>query len=161
MVDSMKSYKVTQNQINIIRDALVRYLKYVDDCCMEYADYFHDMNTTNELYKKNPQHFFDDNGIDQDKFFEDYREYLLIPIAKKILEEVENIHTNIIGIFINPQDDITYPVKSHDWLINFRDFCFDNNGNFLSIEKQNDKLAKYSHFDASTKKPKTFATQNK
>lgn len=50
----MKSYKVTQKQIDIIRDALERYLKYVDECCMEYVDYFKDMNTTNELYKKNP-----------------------------------------------------------------------------------------------------------
>ena len=108
---------------------------------MEYVDYFKDMNTTNELYKKNPQHFFDDNGIDQDKFFKDYKEYQLIPIAEKVLEEVENIHTNVIGIFINPQDDITYPVKSHDWLIDFRDFCFDDNGNFLLVEKQNNSPA--------------------
>jgi hypothetical protein len=27
----MKSYKVTQKQIDIIRDALERYLKYVDE----------------------------------------------------------------------------------------------------------------------------------
>lgn len=118
------------------------------------------MNTTNELYKKNPHHFFEDNGIDQDKFINDYREYQLVPIAEKVLEEVENIHTNIIGIFIRPQDDIAYPIKTHEWLSYFRRFCFDDNGKFLSIDKQNEKLAKYRHFDASTRKPKTYATQN-
>lgn len=161
MVDNMKSYKVTQKQINIIKEALQRYLKYVNGCCMEYVDYFKDMNATNELYKKNPEHFFDDNGIDKDRFFKDYKEYQLFPIAKKVLEEVENIHTNIICIFINPQDDITYPIKSHEWLIKFRDFCFDEDGNFLSLEDQNGKLAKYPHFDAGTRKPKTFAIQGK
>lgn len=157
----MKSYKVTQKQIDNIRNGLERYLKYVNECCMKYVEYFKDMNATNELYKKNPQHFFDDNGIDQDKFFKDYREYQLIPIAKKVLEEVENIHTNIISIFINPQDDVTYPSKVSEWLCKFKDFCFDDNGNFLSLEMQNEKLSKYIHFDASTKKPKTFATQIK
>lgn len=157
----MKSYKITQKQIDIIKAALQRYLNYVNGCCMEYVDYFKDMNATNELYKKNPQYFFEDNGIDKDKFFRDYKEYQLIPIAEKVLEEVENIHTNVIGIFIYPQDDITYPVKSHEWLIDFKNFCFDNDGKFLSLEKQNEKLAKYPHFDASTRKPKTFVTQSK
>lgn len=155
----MKSYKVTQKQIDIIKSAIERYLKYADECCMEYVDYFKDMTHTNELYMKNPQHFFEDNGIDQDKFFKDYGVYKLLPIAKKVLEEVENIHTNIISIFINPQDDITYPAKSHEWLVDFRRFCFDDNENFLSLEAQNEKLSNYVHFDASTKKPKTFATQ--
>lgn len=126
---------------------------------MEYVDYFKNMNVTNELYKKNPQHFFEDNGIDKDKFFVDYRQCQLIPIAKKVLEEVENIHTNVIGIFVNPQDDITYPIEIHEWLYDFKRFCFDDNGNFLSLEAQNEKLAKYPHFDASTRKPKTFTTQ--
>ena len=157
----MKSYKVTQKQVDIIKEALQRYLNYVNDFCMEYVDYFKDMDATNELYKKNPQHFFDDNGIDKDKFFRDYKEYKLIPIAEKTLKEVENIHTNVICIFINPQDEIVYPGKVHHWLYDFRHFCFDENGNFLSIEMQNENLAKYTHFDASTKKPKTFATQNK
>lgn len=158
---NMKSHKVTRKQVDIIKAALQRYLSYVNEFCMEYVDYFKDMNATNELYKKNPQYFFSDNGIDQNKFFKDYREYQLVPIAEKVLEEVENIHTNIIGVFINPQDDITYPVKTHEWLIDFRKFCFDENGNFLSIDMQNEKLAKYPHFDASTRKPKTYATQYK
>lgn len=161
MIDSMKSYKVTQRQIDIIKKALQRYLNYVNECCMEYVVYFKDMNVTNELYKKNSQHFFEDNGIDKDRFFKDYKEYQLLPIAEKVLEEVENIHTNVIGIFINPQDDITYPVKSQEWLYDFKNFCFDDDGNFLSLEKQNEKLAKYPHFDASTRQPKTFATQSK
>lgn len=155
----MKSYKVTQKQIDIIKDALERYLKYVDKYCMKYVDYFKDMTATNELYKKDPEHFFDNNGIDENKFYEDYREYQLVPIAERVLNEVETIHTNIICIFIDPQDDVVYPAKTHKWLYDFKYFCFDENGNFLSIDKQNDKLAKYPHFDASTKNPKTFAIQ--
>lgn len=157
----MKSYKVTQKQIDNIRNGLERYLKYANEFCMEYVEYFKDMNVTNELYKKNPQHFFEDNGIDSDKFFNDYREYQLVPIAKKVLGEVENIHTNIISIFINPQDDVIYPAKVSEWLCKFKDFCFDKYGNFLSLKMQNEKLSKYPHFDASTRNPKTFATQTK
>lgn len=162
MVDNMKSYKVTKSQIDIINDALERYLKYVDECCIEYADFFKDMNATNELYKKNLQHFFNDNGIDQDKFFRDYEEYQLALIAKKVLEEVENIHTNVISIFIDPSvDKIKYPINIHHWVFNFKRFCFDDDGNFLSLEMQNQKLVRYPYYDASTKKPKTFATQGK
>lgn len=162
MVIDMKSYKVTQNQIDAIRKALQRYLNYVNEFCMEYADYFKDMDATNELYKNNPQHFFDHNGIDKDKFFRDYDEYKLIHIAEKVLKEIENIHTNVICIFIDPPiTKTTYPANTRHWLYDFKNFCFDNNGSFLSIEKQNEKLAQYPHFDASTKKPKTYATQNK
>ena len=156
----MKLYKITQKQIDTIREALQRYLDYVNDWCMDYADYFKDMNATNELYQKNPEFFFDDNGIDKDKFFKEWKDYQLFPFAEKVLKEVENIHTNIIGIFIDPQDAIVYPVKAQHWIYTFKAFCFDNDGNFLSVEKQNEKLAKYPHFDASTRKPKTFATQN-
>ncbi|MDE6052727.1 MAG: hypothetical protein K2G55_02975, partial [Lachnospiraceae bacterium] len=162
MVDNMKSYKISQKQIDTIKEALQRYLIYVNKFCMEYADYFNDMDATNELYKKNPAHFFDANGIDAEKFFKDYQEYKLIPIAEKTLKEIENIHTNVIGIFIDPQVNGTvYPSGVHRWLYDFRDYCFDANGNFLSVEKQNKMLAKYPHFDASTKRPKTFITQNK
>lgn len=160
----MKSYKITKKQIDAIKNGLARYIKYVNEFCTEYANYYSDMEKTNKLYKKNPETFFVSNGIDEKKFFDDYRYYQYLPIAEKILVEVENIHTNIIGLFIDPPtDETTYPIKVQDWLYDFQFFCFDdtyNPDNFLSLEKQNERLAKYPHFNASTKRPKTFRTQN-
>lgn len=159
----MKSYKITQNQIDAVRNGLERFIKFVNDFCMDYAEYFADMDKTNELYKQNPNGFFKTNNIDQKKFFDDYQDFQLLQIAEKTLKELENIHTNVIGLFINPSTDETvYPNKVREWLYNFRFFCFDdtyNEDNFLSLEKQNEKLSKYPHFDASTKRPKTFITQ--
>ncbi len=42
MVDNMKSYKISQKQIDTIKETLQRYLIYVNEFCMEYADYFND-----------------------------------------------------------------------------------------------------------------------
>lgn len=152
----MKSYKITQNQIDAIKNGLKRFIDYVNKYCMDYANYFSNMEKTNELYKKNPESFF--TSIDQKKFFDDYRYYQYLPIAEKTLEEIENIHTNVIGIFIEPPiDEMIYPNKVKEWMYHFKNFCFDDAGNFLSLEKQNERLAKYPHFNASTKRPKTYA----
>ena len=159
----MKSYKITQIQIDTIKEGLARFINYVNEYCMEYASYYSDMNKTNELYKKSPKTFFSDNGIDEKRFFADYANYQLLQIAEKTLKEIENIHTNVIGLFINPSNKKYYPNDVKHWLYDFRFFCFDdtyNPNNFLSLKKQNERLAKYPHFDASTKRPKTFRTQN-
>lgn len=159
----MKSYKITQNQMDAVRNGLERFIKFVNEFCMDYAEYFTDMDKTNELYKQNPNGFFESHNIDQKKFFDDYKDFQLLQIAEKTLQELENIHTNVIGLFINPStDETTYSNKVREWLYDFRFFCFDdtyNPDNFLSLEKQNERLAKYPHFDASTKRPKTFITQ--
>ena len=80
----MKSYKVTQKQIDTIREALQRYLDYVNDFCMGYSDYFKDMGVTNEIYKENPEYFFEKNVIDRNKFFQDWKHYQLLPIAERV-----------------------------------------------------------------------------
>ena len=159
----MKSYKITQTQIDTIKEGLARFINYVNEYCMEYKSYFSDMDKTNELYKKSPKTFFSDIGIDEKKFFDDYNYFQLLQIAQKTLDEIENIHTNVIGLFIDPSNKKYYPNDVKHWLYDFRFFCFDNTynpNNFLSLEKQNERLAKYPHFDASTKRPKTFRTQN-
>lgn len=159
----MKSYKITQTQIETIKEGLTRFINYVNEYCMEYKNYFSDMDKTNELYKENPKTFFLDNGIEEKKFFDDYANFQLLQIAQKTLDEIENIHTNVIGLFINPSDKKYYPNDVKHWLYDFRFFCFDdtyNPNNFLSLEKQNERLSKYPHFDASTKRPKTYRTQN-
>ena len=159
----MKSYKITQTQIDTIKEGITRFINYVNEYCMEYKSYFSDIDKTCELYKKNPKTFFSDNGIDENRFFDDYSNYKLLQIAEKTLDEIENIHTNVIGLFIDPSDKKYYPNDVKHWLYYFRFFCFDdtyNPNNFLSLEKQNERLAKYPHFDASTKRPKTYRTQN-
>ena len=161
----MKSYKITQEQIDTIKTGLTRFINYVNEYCMEYKEYFSDMDKTNEIYKRSPETFFDDIGTTREKFFKDYQYFQLLPIAEKTLDEIENIHTNVIGLFIEPPtNEEVYPKKVRKWLYDFRFFCFNdtyNTDNFLSLEKQNERLSRYPHFDASTKHPKTFKTQNK
>lgn len=152
----MKSYKITQTQIDTIKESLARFINYVNEYCMEYKNYFSD-----ELYKRSSKTFFSE--IDEKKFSDDYSYFQLLQIAEKTLDEIENIHTNVIGLFIDPSDKEYYPTDVKHWLYDFKFFCFDdtyNPDNFLSLEKQNEQLAKYPHFDASTKRPKTYRTQN-
>jgi hypothetical protein len=78
--------------------------------------------------------------------------------AKSVKNEVGNIHNTVIGMFINPEGD-EYPIKVREWLYDFRMFCYDNDNNLLSLEEQNNRLRKYPHFDASTKRPKCYNTQ--
>lgn len=153
----MKNYRVTQKQIEDIKMGLNKFLKYVADCCTGYKQYFDNMEEANKLYMKNPDTFFDNIGIDSKSFFEKRTYYELGKTAKIVLKNVEDIHTNIIGIFINPEGD-EYPVKVCEWLIYLRDFCFDGM-DFLPVEKQNEKLKEYVHFDASVKRPRTYKTQ--
>jgi len=156
----VKSCKITKTQLDAVKNGLERFIKYVNEFCMDYAEYFTDMDKANELYKQSPKTFFEDNGIEQKKFFDDYRFFQFLQIAEKTMQELENIHTNVIGLFINPStDSVTHPIKVKEWLCDFRFFCFDDEYNFLSLEEQNKRLAKYPHFDASTKNPKTFSTQ--
>lgn len=152
-----KNYRVTAKQIEDIKMGLNRFLKYVEDCCTEYKQYFDDMEEANRLYMNNPNTFFDNIGIYSKSFFEKRNYYELSKLAKIVLENVENIHTNIVGIFINPEGN-EYPVKVYEWLIDFREYCFDGM-DFLPVEKQNEKLKEYVHFDASTKRPRTYKTQ--
>ena len=159
----MKSYKITEKQIDAIKDGLTGFIDYVNKFCMDYVQYFSDIEETNRLYKADPENFFEANGMEQKKFFDDYYNYQLLKIAEKVLAEIENVHTNVIGIFIDPPiEEKVYPCKVKEWLYEFNYFCFDDTydpGNFLSLEEQNQQLAKYPHFDASTKRPKTYRMQ--
>lgn len=153
----MKNYKVTSKQIEDVKMGLNRFLKYAEKYCTEYKQYFEDMEETNRLYMKSPETFFEDIGTDSKLFFENKNDYELSKYAKIVLNNVENIHTNIICVFIDP-DENEYPVKVREWLYHLRDFCFDDM-EFLPVEKQNEKLKEYVHFDASTKRPRTYKTQ--
>ena len=159
----MKPYKITKTQIDTIKEGLTMFIDYVNEYCTEYERFYLDMDKTNELYLKSPKTFFADNDIDAKRFIDKYSYYELLPIAKKTLDEIENIHTNVISLFIHPSNREHYPIEVKRWLYDFSFFCFNdtyNPNNFLSLEKQNEQLAKYIHFDASTKRPKTFRTQN-
>ena len=116
------------------------------------------MDKANEQYKKNPTTFFDDIGVSKEKFFEGLSWYRLMGIAKNVKNDVRNIHNTVIGGFINPYGN-EYPIKVKEWLHNFSYFCYDNDGNLLSLEEQNNRLKNYPHFDASAKRPKCYNTQ--
>ena len=116
------------------------------------------MEEANNLYKQSPETFFSDIGIRQKDFFKGLSYYKLLDIAYKVRDDIGNIHNNVISIFINPEGN-EYPIKVKEWLYDFKMFCYDNDGNLLSLDEQNNRLKNYPHFDASTKRPKTFNTQ--
>jgi len=154
----MKAYKTTKKQIEDVKKGLNKFIRYVNNYCMEYKRYYDDMEMTNKMYSEDPKGFLDRIGTDATDFRNRWLYYKMLEIAETSLKEIENIHNNIIAIFIDPNGD-EYPVKVLKWLDKIQLFCFDNNGNFLSLDEQNNRLKKYSHFDASTKKPKTYNLQ--
>lgn len=154
----MKTYEITDEQIEFIINGIDKFTNYANEFYSDYFIYFQDMKRTNEQYKRSPETFFDDIGINQKNFFDGLNEYKLLDIAIKIRNDIYDIHNTVIEIFINPQGN-EYPIKVKEWLYDFKYFCYDNDGKLLSLEEQNNRLKNYPHFDASTKRPKTYNTQ--
>lgn len=154
----MKTYKTTDEQIKFIIDGMDKFIAYVNNIYSDCFEYYQDMQKANEQYKQNPETFFDDIGVDKKHFFDGLREYRVLDIAYKVKDDIRDIHNTVIGLFINP-DENNYPIKAREWLYEFKYFCYDNDGNLLSLEEQNNRLKNYPHFDASTKRPKTYNTQ--
>ena len=154
----MKTYKTTDEQIKSITDGMDRFISYVNNVFGDCFVYYQNMEEANEQYKRSPETFFSDIGVDKKHFFDGWSGYKLMNIAVKVKEDIGDIHNTVIGLFINPEGN-EYPIKIREWLYDFRYFCYDNEGNLLSLEEQNDRLKKYPHFDASTKKPKSYNTQ--
>lgn len=154
----MKIYKTTDKQIRFIIDGMDRFIDYVNYVFRDCFKYYQDMEKANEQYKRSPETFFDDIDIDKKHFFEGWRDYKLLDIANKIKNDIFDIHNTVIGMFIDP-DGNEYPIKVRQWLNEFKYFCYDNDGDLLSLEEQNNRLKNYPHFDASTKKPKSYNTQ--
>lgn len=154
----MKKYQTTDEQIEFIVNGLDRFISYANNVFGDCFMYYQNMEETNEQYKRSPETFFDDIGVDKEHFFGGWSEYKLLDIANKARNDIKDIHNVVIGMFINPKGN-EYPIKVREWLNEFRYFCYDNNGNLLSLEEQNNRLKNYPHFDASVKKPKSYNTQ--
>lgn len=154
----MKAYKTTDEQIKFIIDGMDKFISYVNNVFGDCFVYYQNMEEANEKYKRNPETFFDDIGVDKNRFFDGLSDYKLLNIARSVKNDVYNIHNTVIGMFIN-LDGSEYPIKIKEWLHNFRYFCYDNDCNLLSLEEQNNRLKNYPHFDASVKKPKSYNTQ--
>lgn len=154
----MRTYKTTEEQINYIVSGMDRFIAFVNDFYNDCFVYYQNMEEANEQYKKNPETFFDDIGINKNRFFEGLNYYRMLDIANKVKNDVYDIHNTVIGLFINPEGN-EYPIKVEEWLYSFKHFCYDNEGNLLSLDEQNNCLRKYHHFDASVKKPKSYNTQ--
>ena len=148
----------TDEQIESIINGMDKFISFVNNHYSDCFAYYENMGTANEQYKKNPTTFFTDIGIIKERFIDGWSYYKLMDTAKNVINDVKNIHNNVIGMFINPEGN-EYPIKVREWLYDFRMFCYDNNGNLLSLEEQNNRLKKYPHFDASSKKPKCDNTQ--
>lgn len=154
----MRTYKTTNEQINYIVNGMDKFISYVNEFFGDYFKYYQNMEETNEQYKRSPETFFDDIGVDQKHFFDGLSNYRLLNIANNVKNDIHDIHNTIIGMFINPEGN-EYPIKVKEWLYDFKYFCYDDNCNLLSLEEQNNRLKNYPHFDASTKRPKTYNTQ--
>lgn len=154
----MRAYKTTEEQINFIISGMDKFISYVNDIFSDCFMYYQNMEETNELYKRNPETFFDNIGVDKKKFFDGLNNYKMLDIAINVKNDICDIHNTVIGMFINPEGN-EYPIKVKEWLHEFKYFCYDNNGKLLSLEEQNNRLKNYPHFDASVKRPKTYNTQ--
>ena len=154
----MRTYKTSEEQIDSIVRGMDVFIDYVNRCFGDCFVYYQNIEEANERYKRNPETFFDDIRVDKKRFFEGWRNYKMLDIANKVKSDICDIHNTVIGMFINPDGD-EYPIKVKDWLHQFEYFCYDNKGNLLSLEEQNNRLKNYPHFDASTKRPKTYNTQ--
>lgn len=154
----MKAYRTTDEQIKLIVDGMDKFINYVNNVYSDCFKYYQDMQKANEQYKRSPETFFNDIGVDEKHFFDGLREYRVLDIAHKVKNDIYDIHNTVIGMFINP-DENNYPIKVREWLYEFKYFCYDNDGNLLSLEEQNNRLKNYPHFDASAKRPKTYNTQ--
>lgn len=154
----MRKYKTTNEQIKFIVDGMDRFISYVNEFYEDCFVYYQDMEKTNEQYKKSHMTFFDDIGISKERFFNGLSYYKLMNIAENVKNDVYDIHNTVIGLFINPEAN-EYPIKVKEWLYDFKYFCYDDENNLLSLEEQNNRLRDYPHFDASTKRPKSYNTQ--
>ena len=154
----MRVYKTTDEQIDFIVKGMDKFIAYVNNVYGDCFEYYQDMQKANEQYKQNPETFFDNIGVDKKHFFDGLKEYQVLDIAYKVKGDIRDIHNTVIGLFINP-DGNEYPIKVREWLYEFKYFCYDNDGNLLSLEEQNNRLKNYAHFDASAKRPKTYNTQ--
>lgn len=81
----------------------------------------------------------------------------MLPVAKLVLQHVDEIHLNILDVFI--QGDMAreyeYPNKVQEWLSHFQCFCIED-GIFISLTRQNELLKRYPHFNAAAKSQKTL-----
>lgn len=154
----MRTYKTTDEQIEFIIGGIDKFITFVNDYYGDCFVYYENMEKANEQYKKSPSTFFNDIGIIKERFYDGWSYYKLMGIANSVKNDIRNIHNTVIGMFINPEGN-EYPIKVREWLYNFKMFCYDSDGNLLSLEEQNNRLKNYPHFDASAKRPKCYNTQ--
>jgi hypothetical protein len=154
----MRTCKTTDKQIDFIIKGINRFISFVNNHYSDCFVYYEDMEETNETYRRSPSTFFDDIEISRERFFDGLACYRLLNTANNIVDDIRDVHNVVINMFIDPKGD-EYPVKIMEWLYDFRYFCYDSNGNLLSIEEQNDRLKNYPHFDASVKRPQCYNTQ--
>lgn len=159
----MKTYKTTQKQIDNIRKGLKKYIDYAEEYYLNTINkckkYYDNMQLLKDIKgEEQINNFFNDLGISKEDFFEAKKEYFNLKVACECINNVDNIHNNVICIFIEPEGN-EYPLKVKEWLNTFKCFCLDDNFKILPLENQNLKLSKYPHFDASCKCPKCFNKQ--
>lgn len=154
----MRKYRTTDEQIDFIIKGLDRFIDYVSKFHNDCFEYYENMEVANKKYKKSPATFFDDIGVTKEHFFDGLSYYRVLHIAKNVKNDIYNIHNTVIGMFIDPRGN-EYPIKVKEWLHHFEMFCYDDNGVFLSLEEQNNRLKNYPHFDASVKRPQCYNTQ--
>lgn len=160
------NYKLTKEQIELIKMGIDEFIDYTNSHYGCYFKYYSNLEFYDKLikekYKGDSLKFYSDNNISVVGFTLGLVNYRLLKVANNIKNDIKNIHNNVIELFIQPTFDIYNECSNNvvrDWLYIFERFCYDKNYKLISLKEQNTRLANYPHFDASSKNPKTYSTQ--
>ena len=154
---SQFNYEVTKQAIE---NGLNNYINYCNEN-IKYAKYYNNMDALNKKYLGHPMDFFTENNIDSKKFFDDKQYFDLLAIASDVINHIDDIHTKIIEVWIDPDlQNKIYPLKVKEWLNVLNNFCYNRDKTFMSLQEQNEKLRIYVHYDASVKRPQCLGSFN-
>jgi hypothetical protein len=160
-----KQYKDTyKNNMEHLRvNTIERYKQDIKNHESFIIDYLANKDYYNKKYTNKINEFFSDNNINQENFFELLNKYRNIKMLEKL--NIDNIIYNFKKYWITERDiqeriNRHYgdykPIFTTNMLNNIRHYLFNNNydNDMLILERQNNLLHNYIHFDAGMKRIK-------
>ena len=142
-----------------ISKSLLNYIKFVNNNKSAYKFLWENTQEWNEKLKncESIQEFEWKYNIDLKQATKDKVGLDYLPVAKEVLNHIDDIHLNMLHTFIygDMTREYEYSNKVQDWLCHFQMFCIED-GIFVSLERQNELLKKYPHFDVSAKSLRTL-----
>jgi len=144
--------------ITTITQSVERWLEFATSYTKPYEKWLANEEKANKLLKKGEMYFSGHVGLSVKDYLYYKKWYDMIPVAEAVLNNLDKIHINVIQVFIDCDIDTEYyPAQTMDWLYKFQYFCFNDDGEIISLNEQNLRLSNYVHFDAGLKVPKTMS----